>query len=188
MVQCIQILPKIAATIILEGESYRRFTAGIFYACTLKIFGAAPVWNCNGTTAFEVLSNGSAAPSFHAAKRTNISAMLNTERTCLQGNNSTQQAKYAHETGNTNNFTPDMQMVAAIIGTAPALELMQHLGGITIYIPRPPLYATVYSHYQLFGSVKLTAAHLRVSQRTVFRAIAAIEKKTAAGNPATAKN
>lgn len=99
MVQRIKFLPKIAVSNILEGDIARRCTAGIFYACTQNISGAAPVWNCNGTTAFEVLDNGSAAPSFFAAKRTNISEMSNAERTCLEGKHSTQQATGAHETG-----------------------------------------------------------------------------------------
>jgi hypothetical protein len=64
---------------------------------------------------------------------------------------------------------------------------MQHLGGITIYIPKPRLYSTVYSHYLATENVKLTAHTLGVSQRTVYRAIAAIEKKTATGIPATAE-
>jgi hypothetical protein len=187
MVQRIIFLPNIAVLTTYEGESYRRYTAGIFYACTLTIFGAAPVWNCNGTTALVVVSNGSAAPSFYAAKQTNLSVMLTTEKTCLVGKNSTRQATSAHETGNLSSFTTDMQIVAAIIGPDLALQLMHNLGGVSIYIPKPPQYAIIYNYYLICGNVKLTAARLRVSERTVFRAIAANEK-AAAVKPATAKS
>lgn len=99
MVQRIQILPKIAMSTTYEGEKARHDIAGIFYACTQNISGAAPVWRLNGPTALVVVDNGSAAPSFFAAKRTNISEMSNAERTCLEGKHSTQQATGAHETG-----------------------------------------------------------------------------------------
>ena len=92
MVQRNKNLPNIAVLNILKGETARQITAGIFYVCTFTICGVAPVWNCNGTTALEVLSSGSATPFFIVANQTNYSEMLNAEKSCLAGNNSTQQA------------------------------------------------------------------------------------------------
>jgi hypothetical protein len=98
MVQRIHKSAKIVVHNILKGEPARLITAGIFYVCT-PIYGVAPVWRLNGPTALEVLCNGSAAPFFFVANQTTISEMHNTENTCLAGNNSTQQATDAHETG-----------------------------------------------------------------------------------------
>ena len=98
MVQRIKNLPIIAVHSIHRGEIARRYTAGIFYALPL-IYGVAPVWWLNGPTALVVECNGSAAPFFFAAYQTTESVMHSTETTCLAGNNSTQQATDAHETG-----------------------------------------------------------------------------------------
>lgn len=92
MVQRIQKFATLAVHNIYEGESARQNTAGIFYVCTLDNIGVAPVWNCNGTTALVVLCNGSATPFFIVANQTNCSVMHNAEKSCLAGNNSTQQA------------------------------------------------------------------------------------------------
>ena len=99
MVQRIQKNATIAVSTTYEGESARQITAGIFYVCTRTICGAAPVWSVNAPTALVVVDNGSAAPSFFAAIQTNYSVMSTTGKNCLAGNNSTQQATDAHETG-----------------------------------------------------------------------------------------
>lgn len=99
MVQRIQKSAKIAVTIILKGEMARQFTAGIFYALPLNTYSVTPVWKVNASTALEVIVNRSVALFFFAANRTIFSEMTITENTCLKGNNSTQQATDAHETG-----------------------------------------------------------------------------------------
>ncbi len=99
MVQRIQIMPKIAVTIILKGEMARQCTAGIFYALPSNTYSVTPVWKLNGSTALEVIVNRSVALFFFATNRTIFSGMTIAENTCLKGNNSTQQATDAHETG-----------------------------------------------------------------------------------------
>ena len=78
---------------IRKGKRYacRFFVAGFFYACLVIIYSVTPVWSINVPTALAVLSNRSVALLFFAAK-TNYSEMLNTEKNCLNGNNSTTQA------------------------------------------------------------------------------------------------
>jgi hypothetical protein len=53
-----------AAHNILKGGCVRQFEAGFFYAPQQNIDGVTPVWNCNRTTALEVLCNGSVTPFF----------------------------------------------------------------------------------------------------------------------------
>jgi hypothetical protein len=99
MVQRIQKSANIAVSYIYEGELARQNTAGFFYACTLNKYSVTPVWKVNASTALVVYDNRSVALFFCAANRTIFSAMSYTETTCLAGNNSTQQATDAHETG-----------------------------------------------------------------------------------------
>ena len=76
---------KFAVLNILKGGIACLFVAGFFCAGTTNIYGVTPARNCNGTAALEVLSSGSVAPFFHAAKQTVFSEMLNTEKDCLDG-------------------------------------------------------------------------------------------------------
>jgi hypothetical protein len=73
---------------ILKGGETRSNTCGYFYAIkfTIQRF-CTPVWSVNAPTALEVLSNGKGRTVFHFCPQTNISEMLNTEKRCLNGEN-----------------------------------------------------------------------------------------------------
>jgi Mor family transcriptional regulator len=70
-------------------------------------------------------------------------------------------------------FSNDMQMLSEIIGKELTIKVIAHMSGINIYIPKPDYQVIQYYHDQLGSNVKKTAQHLGVSERMVYRAIAA---------------
>lgn len=70
-------------------------------------------------------------------------------------------------------FTNDMQLISDIIGQELTMKLIAELGGVSVYIPRPDHAVIRYFHERLGGDPKKTAQNLGVSERTVYRAIAA---------------
>jgi len=76
-------------------------------------------------------------------------------------------------------FTNDMQLVSEIIGEEQTMKLIAHLGGVSVYIPRPD-HAVIRLYLErMGGDVKKTAQKLGVSERTVYRAIQAVREEKA---------
>lgn len=70
-------------------------------------------------------------------------------------------------------FSNDMQMLSDVIGRELTMKVIANLSGISIYVPKPDYQVIQFYHDQLGGNVKKTAQHLGVSERMVYRAIAA---------------
>ena len=66
-----------------------------------------------------------------------------------------------------------MQLISDIIGQEMTMKLIAESGGVSVYIPRPDHSVIRYFHERLGGDPKKTAQNLGVSERTVYRAIAA---------------
>ena len=66
-----------------------------------------------------------------------------------------------------------MQLISDIIGQELTMKLIAEAGGVSVYIPRPDHSVIRYFHERLGGDPKKTAQALGVSERTVYRAIAA---------------
>lgn len=73
-------------------------------------------------------------------------------------------------------FTNDMQLISEIIGSDLTMKLIANLGGVSVYIPRPDHGVIRYYHERLGSDPKKTAQNLGVSERTVYRAIAALRE------------
>jgi hypothetical protein len=73
-------------------------------------------------------------------------------------------------------FTNDMQLISEIIGSELTMKLIANLGGVSVYIPRPDHAVIRYYHERMGGDPKKTAQNLGVSERTVYRAIAAMKE------------
>lgn len=67
------------------------------------------------------------------------------------------------------NLTRDMQLVAEVIGEEATLKLMQRLGGVSVYIPRPGPDDILTCLRRNAMDAKVTAAELGVSLRKVYR-------------------
>jgi len=76
-------------------------------------------------------------------------------------------------------FTNDMQLISEIIGSELTMKLIANLGGVSVYIPRPDHAVIRYYHERMGGDPKKTAQNLGVSERTVYRAIAAAKEDDA---------
>lgn len=84
-----------ASTFIRKGEILPTIICiGIFYFLYLTIWFSTPSWNVNASTVRPCVwkSEGKAEPLFIFSPQTNFLKMTSTEKTCLSGNNSTNQA------------------------------------------------------------------------------------------------
>lgn len=87
-----------ALTFIRRGDILPTvISIGLFYALYLTIWFSTPSWNVNASTVRPCVwkSEGKAEPLFIFSPQTNLSVMTSTEKTCLSGNNSTNQATQA---------------------------------------------------------------------------------------------